>query len=406
MTPEDPAILHLDLDAFYASVEQREEPALRGRPVIVGGHEKRGVVCAASYEARRFGVRSAMPMTRALSLCPQAVVRPVRMALYQDVSRQVFAIYARFTDTIEALSIDEAFLDVAASRRLFGAGLVIAEQIRAAVRRETCLSVSAGVAPNKLLAKLASEAAKPDGLLEIRAERIDEFLLPLPVTALWGIGSVTAEKLARCGVTRVADLRRLSRPALLARFGVQGSQLYDLARGLDQRPVVARDALKSVGHEDTYGEDLMDLEDILRQLLDLSERVAARLRRSDLQGRCLTLKVKYADFQQCTRSRTLNQGLSNGGELFALAKELLTLTEAGRRPLRLLGLSLSALEPLGAGQSELFDEPRRERLARLDRAVDQVRERYGRRGICKAPLLEAADPSAGDEKGPHGKEGA
>lgn len=406
MMPDEPAILHLDLDAFYASVEQREEPALRGRPVIVGGREKRGVVCAASYEARRFGVRSAMPMTRALSLCPQAEVRPVRMALYQAVSREVFAIYARFTDAIEALSIDEAFLDVAASRRLFGTGLAIAEQIRAAVRRETGLSVSAGIAPNKLLAKLASEAAKPDGLLQIRADRVDEFLLPLPVTALWGIGGVTADKLARIGVTRVADLRRLSRADLLARFGAQGAQLHDLARGLDSRPVVSRGALKSVGHEDTYAEDLLDLEEIRRQLLDLSERVAARLRRQELQGRCLTLKVKYADFHQVTRSRTLNQGLSNGGDILALAAELLSQTEAGRRPLRLLGLGLSALEPLGAGQPELFDEARRERLSRLDQAVDQLRERFGRKGISKAPLLEKPLRSAGDEIGTHGEEGS
>lgn len=405
MTAREPAILHLDLDAFYASVEQREAPELRGRAVIVGGSARRGVVCAASYEARRFGVRSAMPMARALQLCPEAVVRPVRMALYQEVSRKVFAIYARFTDVIEALSIDEAFLDVGASRRLFGTGRAIAEQIRAAVRQETGLSVSAGVATNKLLAKLASEAAKPDGLREVRAEQIDAFLLPLPVTALWGIGAVTADKLARCGVTRIADLRRLSRAFLQAHFGASGVQLYDLARGLDPRPVNAHNDLKSVGHEETYEDDLRVIGEIRRRLLELSERVAARLRRSGVQGRCLTLKVKYADFQQITRSRTLTQGLSNGGEIFLLADELLAQTEAGRRPLRLLGVSLSTLEPLGTGQTELFGEARRQRLSRLDQAVDQLRERFGAKGVCKAQLLESRNPSAAGEIGTHGEEG-
>ncbi|MDO3378465.1 DNA polymerase IV [Geoalkalibacter halelectricus] len=395
MTSARRCILHLDLDAFYAAVEQRDHPQLQGRPVIVGGSLRRGVVCAASYEARYYGVRSAMPMAQALRLCPEAVVQPVRMAEYRAASRAVFAIFARYTDCIEALSIDEAFLDVSHSLRLFGPGAAIAGKIRQEVRDETGLTLSAGIAPNKFLAKLASEAAKPDGLREIHPDQIDAFLLPLPVRSLWGVGAVTAERLAAMGIRQVGELRRLSRDFLHRRFGTAGGLLYELARGIDERPVDSEARIKSIGHEDTYAEDLRDTEVMRRELLALSERVAGRLRRKGVQGRCVTVKVKFADFSVVTRSRTLSTGLSNGGEIFSVACELLGQTEAGRRPVRLLGVSLSTLEALGAGQPELFSAPRHERLLRLDRAVDALRERFGDPGVVKAGLL-AHPPSASD----------
>lgn len=381
-------ILHLDMDAFYASVEQHDAPHLRDRPVLVGGHRRRGVVCAASYEARRFGVHSAMPMAQAIELCPQAVVLPVRMERYKEISCAVFAIFARFTDQIEPLSVDEAFLDVTASRSLFGSGEQIAQQIRSLVREETGLAVSAGVAPNKFLAKLASAAAKPDGLCRVASGEIDAFLLPLPVSALWGVGRVAEEKLSVLGITTVAQLRGLSLAAMEKHFGKNGSHLYQLCRGIDSRPVVCETAIKSVGHEETYETDLRDPSVLRRELLSLSEKVASRLRRKQLQGRRVTIKVKYSDFSTVTRGRTLESGVSNGGTIFQHAIALLGKTDPGQ-PIRLLGITLSALEKLGSGQADLFEDAENERLKRLDQAVDQVRARYGVDRLCKGSLLKS-----------------
>ncbi len=380
-------ILHLDLDAFYASVEQRDRPELLGRPVIVGGAMERGVVSACSYEARTFGVHSAMSMARAVRLCPQAVVLPVRMARYRELSRQVFAIFARYTDLLEPLSIDEAFLDVTGSQRLFGDGSAIAGKIRREVRAETALTVSAGVAPNKFLAKLASEAGKPDGLVEVTAERLDDFLLPLPLSRLWGVGRVMAARLEKLGLRTVADLRQMERETLVRRFGSTGDQLYRLSRGEDERPVSSVDSVKSIGHEETFARDLRDGEELRRQLLDLAERVARRLRASGHTGRCLTLKVRYPDFVTVSRSLTLADGTDHAMTIFRKAEELLGRTEAGCRSVRLLGLSLSQLEPLEEGQQDLFGVGERHRLEALDRAVDRLYERFGGKGVRRGSLL-------------------
>jgi DNA polymerase-4 len=380
-------ILHLDMDAFYASVEQYDQPHLRGRPVVVGGHRQRGVVCAASYEARAFGVHSAMPMARAVQLCPQAVVLPVRMQRYREVSREIFSIFAQFTDQIEPLSVDEAFLDVTGSRALFGSGGEIAQEIRRRVRVETGLAVSAGIATNKFLAKMASEAAKPDGLKEITPGEVDDFLLSLPVSALWGVGRTAEEKLAAYGISTVAGLRTLSLEALRKHFGKNGARLYELCRGVDSRPVRSDEESKSIGHEDTFEFDLLDPEEIRRALLSLSERVASRLRRKELQGSRVTLKVKYTDFTTITKSKTLNIGISNGSVIFQQATELMEKTDSSR-PIRLLGITLSTLDPLGSGQSDLFDDKNRKRLCRLDQAVDKLQRKYGENGVRKGSLLK------------------
>jgi DNA polymerase-4 len=380
-------ILHLDMDAFYASVEQYDQPHLRGRPVVVGGHRQRGVVCAASYEARAFGVHSAMPMARAVQLCPQAVVLPVRMQRYREVSREIFSIFAQFTDQIEPLSVDEAFLDVTGSRALFGSGVEIAQEIRRRVRVETGLAVSAGIATNKFLAKMASEAAKPDGLKEITPGEVDDFLLSLPVSALWGVGRTAEEKLAAYGISTVAGLRTLSLEALRKHFGKNGARLYELCRGVDSRPVRSDEESKSIGHEDTFEFDLLDPEEIRRALLSLSERVASRLRRKELQGSRVTLKVKYTDFTTITKSKTLNIGISNGSVIFQQATELMEKTDSSR-PIRLLGITLSTLDPLGSGQSDLFDDKNRKRLCRLDQAVDKLQRKYGENGVRKGSLLK------------------
>lgn len=380
-------IIHLDLDAFFAAVEQHDHPELRGKPVIVGGSQQRGVVSACSYEARTFGVHSAMSMARAVRLCPQAVCRPVRMERYRRVSREVFAIFSRYTDRIEPLSIDEAFLDVSGCERLFGQAREIAVRIRAEVRNETGLTVSAGIAPNKFLAKLASEAGKPDGLVEVRPEEIDSFLLPLPVARLWGVGKVTAERLQRQGLRTVADLRTFGRERLGRLLGGAGEQLYRLAQGEDEREVELTEMAKSIGQEETYGRDLTTMEDLRRALLDLAERVGRRLRQEGVVGRRLTLKVRYADFESVTRSQTAAEGMVHAMTIFREGLSLLAKTEAGNRPIRLLGLSLSQLVNGGTGQQELFGGRERERSASLDQALDQLYGRFGEGGVQRASLL-------------------
>ncbi|MEZ4600960.1 MAG: DNA polymerase IV [Syntrophotaleaceae bacterium] len=393
------SIIHLDLDAFYASVEELDYPELRGLPIIVGGSRDRGVVCACSYPARRYGVRSAMAMAKAMRLCPQAVVRSPRIKRYGEVSREVFAIFARYTDCIEPLSVDEAFLDVTGCERLFGPAGKIAAEIRKTVSSEIGLSISAGVAGNKFLAKLGSEQAKPDGLF-IVPDPPESFLLPLPLGRLWGVGPVMLKSLENQGLRSVADLRRMSRESLQKRFGAMGEHLYRLARGEDSRPVEPFSEVKSVGHEDTFERDLWDRQEMHRALLDLAERVAARLRRKGLCGASLTLKVKYADFSTVTRSRTLDQGINHAMDIYHQAVELMGRTAAGEKAVRLLGISLGRLQNHGDGQTELFGIESRQRQMALDQAVDSLRGRFGFDGIRRASLLEGpSGPKPGREKG-------
>ncbi len=395
-------IIHLDLDAFYASVEQLDDPSLRGKPVIVGGSEGRGVVCAASYEARVFGVRSAMAMGRARQLCPQAIVRSVRMARYSELSQRVFGIFGRFTDRVEGLSIDEAFLDVGGSERLFGSPVEIARRIKEEILGEVGLRISAGVAPNKFLAKLATEAGKPDGLVEVTPDGVEAFLLPLPVRRLWGVGEVTARRLEGLGIRTVSDLRGLGEDRLRHLFGAGGSHLFRLARGEDDRPVEGGGEAKSVSQEETYERDQWDLEVLGRDLLEQAGRVALRLRRMGMQGRCVTVKVRYGNFETVTRSQTLEAGTDHARDLHRVAVELLGRTEAGKRSVRLLGLGASSLEAAGSGQAGLFAEEKRERLRALDRAVDQLAGRFGKGGVRPGSLVasrsgekEGGDPGTG-----------
>lgn len=391
-------ILHLDLDAFYASVEQNDEPSLQGRPVLVGGRSGRGVVCACSYEARDYGIHSAMPMARALRLCPEAVVRPVRMARYRQLSQQVFAIFSRYTDRIEPLSVDEAFLDVGGCERLFGPAEEIATQIRSAVIAETGLTISAGVAKNKFLAKLASAHGKPDGLCVV-PEPPDSFLLPLPLKRLWGVGPVTCQRLEKFGLRTVADLRQLDEARLERLFGNLGRQLYDLARGEDDRSVQTTSSRHSIGHEDTFDHDLDDSQALHRSLLDLAERVATRLRARELAGRMVQLKVRFADFSTVTRCQTVNPPLDSALEILAVAKKLLRRTDAEQYPVRLLGISLSQLQAKHEGQGELFGSEQRQKTAALDGVVDLLRQRFGARGLQRASLMEEKTPGSGAEPG-------
>jgi DNA polymerase IV len=374
------AILHVDMDAFYASVEVLDDPSLRGKPVIVGGTPQgRGVVAACSYEARRFGVHSAMPAGRARRLCPDGVFLRPRMARYVEASEQIFAVFHRYTPLVEPLSIDEAFLDVTGCERLFGPAETVGRAIKAAIRDEIGLAASVGVAPNKFLAKLASGLEKPDGFVVLTADDAPARLAALPVGALWGVGKVTERRLERLGVCLVSDLLRLPRARLIAELGDHADHLLQLAVGQDDRPVVPDHEAKSIGNETTFAEDIAD-EDALRDILDhLVEKVAWRLRKHGLTARTLTLKARYPDFTTHTRARSLPQPTDATVVLRDAARELLAsrLGRAGR-PLRLIGITASQFESgAGGDQAELFarDEGVRDRA--LDRILDRVNERFG-----------------------------
>ncbi|MEZ4386847.1 MAG: DNA polymerase IV [Candidatus Krumholzibacteriia bacterium] len=380
MTPPERAILHVDMDAFYASVEVLDDPSLRGKPVIVGGSAAgRGVVSAASYEARRFGVHSAMPAGQAHRLCPQGVFLPPRMERYVEISRRIFAIFAEYTPLVEGLSVDEAFLDVTGCRRLFGPAEQIGRTLKARIAREVGLTASVGVAPNKFLAKLASDLEKPDGFVVITGEEARRRLAALPVTKLWGVGRVTGQEMQRLGIHTVADLLATPHPLLRARFGDHVDHLLDLAVGHDERPVVPDHEAKSVGNEVTFAEDIADPQQ-LRDVVDhLAEKVAWRLRKQGLRARTVTLKARYPDFTTFTRGQTLNHATQSTAEIRAAARDLLE-HRLGRRgrPLRLVGVSTSQLVAADAGQASLFEPAAEAREAQLDSVMDRVNERFGR----------------------------
>jgi DNA polymerase IV len=343
--PESPRrIIHLDMDAFYASVEQRDDPALRGKPVAVGGPaESRGVVAAASYEARAFGVRSALPMARALRLCPSLVIVRPDFARYRAVSQQVMAILRSCTPLVEPLSLDEAYLDV--TDNLWGEPLAsnVAKKLKALIREQLNLSASAGVAPNKFLAKIASGWKKPDGLTVIPPERIEEFLRELPVEALSGVGPVTAKKLRAIGIERLLDVRSADEERLRGAVGSVAGWLKSLSRGEDPRAVEPDQRRKSLSDENTYAEDLTDLEQIRAEIERIARRTAQGLEMRKLRARTVTIKVRYADFTTVTRSHTAAAPTCDAAEITARALALLARTDARRRPVRLLGVGAHGL---------------------------------------------------------------
>ncbi len=337
-------IVHLDMDAFYASVEQRDDPGLRGRPVAVGGSpEGRGVVAAASYEARSFGVRSAMPMARAVRLCPELVVVPPHFDLYKKVSAEVMAILRGCTDLVEPLSLDEAYLDVTENRWGMAYGSLVAKELKRRIREATACTASAGVAPNKFLAKIASGWRKPDGITVISPERVELFLQQLPVDALWGVGPVTAAKLRHAGIEKLTDIRTANPELLRKTVGSLAEWLQRLSYGDDPRPVVPDRAAKSASSETTYAEDLKDIEAIRREVGRLARETAEWLERKRLAGRTVTIKVRYADFTTVTRSHTLSRPTADADVISSWATELLHRTQAGRRPVRLLGARVNGL---------------------------------------------------------------
>jgi len=381
-------ILHVDMDAFYASVEQRDRPEVRGRPVVVGADPRgRGVVSAASYEARRFGIHSAMPIGRAYRLCPTAAFLPVDMNKYARESERIMAILADFTPLVEPLSLDEAFLDVTGSRALHGTGVEIARRIKARIRDEVGLTASAGVAPNKFVAKIASELEKPDGLVEVGPDQEAAFLRDLPLRRLWGVGPAAEGELAALGARTIGDLVRLGRGRLEARLGASGAHLFELAQGIDERPVVPWHDPKSIGAEETFGRDTRDVGQLRATLLAQADRVAAELRAAGLRGRTVTLKLRFSDFHTLTRRGTGEAPTSDGGEIF---RRVWAAFSKVPRPLavRLIGLSVSGFASAAEPQQlPLLGQP--DRTDRLGRVTDEVRTRFGPEALVRGSLLDA-----------------
>jgi DNA polymerase-4 len=384
-----PTIIHADMDAFYASVEQRDNPELRGKPVIVGGSpESRGVVSAASYEAREFVVHSAMPTAHAKRRCPHGVFLPVRMEKYQEVSRQLRLVFEQFTPLIAPLALDEAFMDVTGSLRLFGSPSEIGWKIKHEVKEQTELIVSIGIAPNKFLAKLASDLSKPDGLLEIAEEEKLEFLGKLEVSRLWGVGKKTAKVLEEFGIRTVEQLRRVPVEVLKRRIGIVAEHLAQLAHGEDSRQVVPDHEAKSIGSECTFANDIASIEQLEPVALAHSEDVAARLRSCGLTAKTVTLKVKFADFTLTTRSSTLDVATDRTDIIATTANDLLHNHNKLPGPsVRLLGVSVSQLSSHGERQLSLFDSEEDAKRRELDRTVDQIRKKMGQDKIKRGRLL-------------------
>lgn len=389
-------ILHIDMDAFYASVEQRDQPAYRGRPVIVGADPQdgrgRGVVSAASYEARTFGIHSALPISQAYRRCPEGVFLPVRMSRYQEVSSHIFRIFGRYTDLVEPLSLDEAFLDVTGSLRLFGSAEAIGRRIQTEILTETELGASVGIATNKFVAKVASDLRKPHGFVVVPPGQAAHFLQPLPIERLWGVGPKTAGRLRQMGLMTIGELAARPQLELAAALGPLGAHLWDLAQGIDTREVIPEEPAQSVGAETTFPEDTADPIRIRQTVLALSEGVARRLRVEAIQAGALTLKLRDETFRTQTRSVSLSEPTDQSQDLYQTALMLLERLPFSGRKVRLLGVTASRLSDLmGSGQQLSLElNPVGAKQRRLTEAVDRIHARFGKGAIRPASLLASS----------------
>ncbi|NND95772.1 MAG: DNA polymerase IV [Pirellulaceae bacterium] len=380
-------ILHIDMDAFYAAIEQRDDPSLRGKPVVVGGSSSRGVVAAASYEARRFGIHSAMPGKRAKELCPDLIFVRGRMSHYAEIGRQVREIFHRYTPVVQPLSLDEAFLDVAGTERLHGDAATIGRSIKAAIRTELNLVASVGIAPLKFVAKIASDLNKPDGFVEVSADEVIAFLDPLPVSRLWGVGRVGQEKLKRLNLNQIGDIRIFDREILRGKFGKWGDHLWKLANGIDARRVVPDHTAKQISHERTFSEDLSDKETLRAVVSHLCEQVGRRLRRHGREARSVGIKYRREDFRTFARSRTFARPTDCTDEIFRGAVDLLDdMRSKQPRPVRLIGVSVGSLtQPGEAKQLSLFDLDEGESSQReVDKVVDSLTDQIGSNAVYRA----------------------
>lgn len=382
--------LHVDMDAFYASVEQLDQPQYKGRPVIVGADPRagrgRGVVAACSYEARKFGVRSALPISRAWKLCPEGVyVRP-RMERYSEVSGQVMEVFRRYTDLVEPLSIDEAFLDITGSVTLLGAPEQIAVSIKKEVRQATGLTASVGLAPNKFLAKIASDLKKPDGFVVVEEKDIEQFLAPLPISRLWGVGPKTEQRIREMGYQTIGQVAAASREALIRSLGSLGEHLYQLSRGKDDRPVVPNWEPKSTSSETTFDEDTNDRELLLSTILDLSDHVAERLRKDGYRARRVTLKLRYSNFSTHTKQSSLDKFVQTGEEIAEVARRLFAKFSL-KQKIRLIGVSVGDLHRDGADPQQLGLFPQSNDKEKLSRTVDEIKQKFGADAVRRGSQL-------------------
>jgi DNA polymerase-4 len=381
------AILHVDMDAFFAAIEVLDNPELRGKPVVVGGApEKRGVIAAASYEARKYGIHSAMSSFRAAKLCPHAIFMKPRGRRYAEISRRIFDIFRTYTPLVEPISIDEAFLDVTGCQQLFGDAVTIGRQIKDRIRDEVGLVASVGVAPNKFLAKLASDLDKPDGFRIIKENEAEALLAELPVGRLWGIGKKSQQTLAKLGVQKIKDLFTLPREKLEAHFGIHTAKLLALAKGIDNRPVVTDREAKSIGAETTFPKDISETDTLCAHIDRLVERISKSLRKDRFLAHTIQLKARYADFTTVTRAVTLASPTCSTKEIQQAARELL-LERLGRkgRPLRLIGVSLSNLVPREEEPGELFEDHTKEQAEKVDRILDALQKKFGSKVIRRGP---------------------
>jgi len=375
-------IMHIDMDAFYASVEERDHPELRGKPVIVGGSAAgRGVVAAANYIARSYGIHSAMPTRTAIKLCPAAILIKPRLQHYAEASRRIHNIFERYTPLIEPLSLDEAFLDVTDSLKLFGSAKAIGREIQRSIQDELGLAASIGIAPNKFLAKIASDIEKPNGFVCIERDRIQSFLDPLPIGRIWGVGKVTAKRFAAANLHTLGDVRRLTREEAIRLLGSHGEHFHRLAQGIDERPVVAEHHAKSISHETTFSADIEDRDVLSSWLLDLTEQVMRRVRRKAVKGRTIQLRIRFDDFTTITRSRTLKQPTDVTRVAWQTVRQLLNSHLPAGRPVRLIGMGIEGFEPSSAKQGELFTAPELEKQRDIDHVVDDIQSRFGRSAI-------------------------
>ncbi len=381
-------ILHVDMDAFYASVEQRDDPALRGKPVIVGGTGGRGVVAAASYEVRKFGVHSAMPVREALRRCPGAICVPPRISHYAGESKKIFAVFHEFTPLVQGLSLDEAFLDVTGSIGAFGPAEDIAWEIKQRIHQRTELTASVGVASNKLVAKIASDLRKPDGLVVVAPHEVQSLLDPLPIRRLFGLGAKTAPRVEALGLRTLGELRRASPAQLRPIFGRYAERVIERAAGIDERPVTPDVEEKQISAEETFETDVSDHAKLASEIVRLADRTCGRLRANGLTAGCVTVKIRRADFTTFTRQRHFEPPTQETRVITAIALELLRtwLAEQPRASLRLLGVGASALAP--AVQMDLFTAPETGRNRQLDAAVDRIREKFGKVALKPASSLE------------------
>ncbi len=382
------SILHVDMDAFFAAVEQLDNPALRGKAILIGSDRPRSVVTTASYEARPYDCRSAQPMAQARRLCPHALVIPPRFWRYREISDRMFAILESFTPLVQPVSIDEAFLDVTGSERLFGSAEDIARRIRRRVKEELNLTVSVGVAPNRFLAKLASDMNKPDGLTVVPSDNLTAWLAPLPISRIWGVGPRTVARLGQFGIRTVRDLQKLGPEELRRHFGNDADHYRRLAIGLDDRPVTPDSQAKSIGQEQTFETDLLDLDDLRDILLGQVEQVARRLRRYGLQARTITLKIRDGQFNTITRSNTLENATDSTKAMWDCTRAILE-AWAGRqfRPVRLLGMSATQFSR-GEGQLPLFIAEDQQKQRKLDRALDSITTKFGAASIHRGARKE------------------